>query len=102
MTTIPTEGFLGQLHADDAQALMDKGRRRRCPAGSLLFMEGDEAQTVLFLLEGQVKILITSSAGREVVLDVVYSPENHKARHTLAPRSKDGACPNRANFSCKT
>ena len=75
MTTIPTEGFLGQLHADDAQALMDKGRRRRCPAGSLLFMEGDEAQTVLFLLEGQVKISITSSAGREVVLDVLGSGE---------------------------
>lgn len=71
MTTIPTEGFLGRLHADDAQALMDKARRRRYPAGSFLFMEGDDAHTVLFLLEGQVKISITSSAGREVVLDVL-------------------------------
>lgn len=71
MTTILTEGFLGRLRADDAQALMDRSRRRRLPAGSLLFLEGDDAHTVLFLLEGQVKILITSSAGREVVLDVL-------------------------------
>ncbi|TML11221.1 MAG: Crp/Fnr family transcriptional regulator [Actinobacteria bacterium] len=71
MTTITTEGFLGRLPADDAQALMERSRRRRLPAGSVLFLEGDDAHTVLFLLEGQVKILITSSAGREVVLDVL-------------------------------
>jgi len=71
MTTIPTEGFLGRLDAEDAQALMDRSRRRRLPSGSLLFLEGDDAHTVLFLLEGQAKILITSGAGREVVLDVL-------------------------------
>ena len=71
MTATPTDGFLGRLHADDAAALMASSRRRRFPAGSLLFLEGDDAHTVLFVIEGQVKILITSTGGREVVLDVL-------------------------------
>jgi CRP/FNR family cyclic AMP-dependent transcriptional regulator len=52
------------------EALVDSGRRRRHPAGSILFFEGDPAHDVLLVLEGEVKLERTV-ADRSMILDVL-------------------------------
>jgi CRP-like cAMP-binding protein len=37
----------------------------------VLFSEGDEAHEVIVLLEGSIKVVSTTSAGRELILDVL-------------------------------
>jgi CRP/FNR family cyclic AMP-dependent transcriptional regulator len=68
-------GFLARLGADEAAALLSLGRRRRYPARSPVFFEGDDAHEVLIIHSGQVKVTLTSLEGREVVLDVLGAGE---------------------------
>ncbi|MBA3742221.1 Crp/Fnr family transcriptional regulator [Sporichthya sp.] len=46
------------------------GTRRGYPAGAILFMEGDVAHEAVVLLEGDLKVVVGSADGRDVVLDV--------------------------------
>ncbi len=62
--------FLAGLSAEEAGELIRLGSRRRYPAGSTLFVEGDSAHEVLVLLDGSVKVSVGSVEGREVILDV--------------------------------
>ena len=64
-------GFLASLGAPAAVEFERLGRRRRVPAGEMLFLEGDRADEVLVLLAGEVKISVGSLEGREVILDVL-------------------------------
>ncbi len=65
------EPFLDRIVADDRAALLSLGRRNEYPRGQVLFFEGDPGHDVLLLLEGQVKVSMTSRSGREVILDVI-------------------------------
>jgi CRP/FNR family transcriptional regulator, cyclic AMP receptor protein len=62
--------YLGQLSADDGDALCALGRRRGYPARATILYEGDEPHEVLVVRTGEVKVA-TSIDGREVVLDVL-------------------------------
>lgn len=62
--------FLGELPADAAEELRALGARRRFPAGSVLFFEGDPAHEALVLLSGEVKVSVGSTEGKEIVLEV--------------------------------
>ena len=64
-------GFLEGVDEATAAALRGAGRLRRYPKGSLLFAEGDPAHEVLVISNGAVKVVITATSGREVVLDVL-------------------------------
>jgi CRP/FNR family cyclic AMP-dependent transcriptional regulator len=64
------EELLGRMPPDAVAEFERLGARRRFPAGSTLFIEGDPAHEVLVLLGGVVKVSVGSSEGREVVLDV--------------------------------
>src|SRR5205823_6158659 len=63
-------GFLAGLEPQAAAELRRLGTRRRYPAGTTLFLEGDPAHEALVLLAGEVKVLVGSAEGREVILDV--------------------------------
>jgi CRP-like cAMP-binding protein len=63
--------FLKTLSPEAADELRRLGARRRFPAGSTLFLEGDPAHEVLILLTGEVKVSVGSVEGREVILDVL-------------------------------
>ncbi|NIS30447.1 MAG: Crp/Fnr family transcriptional regulator, partial [Actinobacteria bacterium] len=54
------EPFLDRIVADDRAALLSLGRRNEYPRGQVLFFEGDPGHDVLLLLEGQVKVSMTS------------------------------------------
>ena len=68
---VADEGFLAILSEADREALVGAGHVRNFPAGQVLFSEGDEAHEVIVLLEGSIKVVSTTSAGRELILDVL-------------------------------
>ena len=62
--------FLAQLPPAAADELRRLGARRRFPAGTMLFLEGDLAHEALVLLSGEVKVSVGSAEGKEIVLEV--------------------------------
>lgn len=68
MAVMITESWLS---AQDLDALRGLGGRRRLPAGSFLFLEGDDPGNVFIIDAGMVKVSTTSSDGREVILAVL-------------------------------
>jgi CRP-like cAMP-binding protein len=63
--------FLSGLAPGVEVELRGLGVRRRFPAGSAVFIEGDTAHEALLLVEGTVKITVTALDGKEVILDVL-------------------------------
>jgi CRP-like cAMP-binding protein len=63
--------FVDRLLQADLEQLRRLGSRRRLPAGSVIFLEGDEPHDVVLLEAGQVRINVTGSEGGEIVLDVL-------------------------------
>ncbi len=63
-------GFLSRLD-DEARATLAKlGRRRRCDAGTTLFLEGEVGASVIIVHSGRIKVFATSHNGVERVLAV--------------------------------
>ena len=62
--------FLSHLTEDDRDALVQAGRRKRVPARSRVFDEGDAGYEVLILEQGAVKLTRMSTEGREIVIAV--------------------------------
>jgi CRP-like cAMP-binding protein len=60
--------FLSLLAPDDREAVEAVAMRRRYPRGSILLHSGDDAASVLVLLEGRVKVCAPSPEGRDAVL----------------------------------
>jgi CRP/FNR family transcriptional regulator, cyclic AMP receptor protein len=63
-------GLLGRLSPAAAAAMSERGVRRRLPAGSVLFHEGDPSDRFVVLLQGRVKASSWSLDGREVLLNL--------------------------------
>jgi CRP/FNR family transcriptional regulator, cyclic AMP receptor protein len=68
-----TELF-GHLNEDALRSLASKGTRRRHKKGELIFRQGDEGRSVYVLLEGLVKIFLTSERGDEMLLVTLQAP----------------------------
>jgi CRP-like cAMP-binding protein len=62
------QGFVAALDDRDRADLLGLGSRRRYRSGTALFFEGDRSDFVVVLREGRVKVLCTTSGGRELVL----------------------------------
>ena len=62
--------FLDALTETEADDLRAVGRRRTYGANVTLFHQGDEAGPVLVLLDGRVKVVALTPAGREVIVAV--------------------------------
>jgi CRP/FNR family cyclic AMP-dependent transcriptional regulator len=71
MPTEDADGFLQHLDELDRAVLLQAGRRRPMSSGEVLFREGDDADEVLVLLSGIVKVWVLSGSGRSVILDVL-------------------------------
>ncbi|MGQ0631123.1 MAG: Crp/Fnr family transcriptional regulator [Sporichthyaceae bacterium] len=63
-------GFLDRVGTELARELTASGTRRRYPAGAVLFLEGDVAHEAMVLMSGDLKVMVASADGRDVVLDV--------------------------------
>ncbi len=71
----PTAGFLARVGDERAAELFAIGTRRGYPAGATLFMEGDAAHEAIVVLQGDLKVVVASVDGRDVVLDVFGAGE---------------------------
>jgi CRP-like cAMP-binding protein len=63
--------FLGRLDPSDRADLLALGGERRFPQGAHVIVQGDHSDTVFVLLEGLVKVVLTTPGGRSVVLGVL-------------------------------
>jgi CRP-like cAMP-binding protein len=64
------DGFLATLTAADTEALASWGRVRRFRRGSMLFQEGEQAEHVLLVRSGTVKVSSYTEDGKEIMLAV--------------------------------
>ena len=64
------EAFAGAVLEADWAALLDRGRRRRYPRDSRVFCQGDPSDFVIVILEGRVKLVVTTEDGDEPLLGV--------------------------------
>jgi CRP/FNR family transcriptional regulator len=59
------------LSDDDRRRVLSAGRERELAKGEILFHEGDPAESLCAVLSGRVKLVRTSSKGRELLLHMV-------------------------------
>ena len=60
--------LLARLPDADLDALASRGRRRRFPAGAVIFHEGDDGDGLYVLVEGRVRLTMLSGGGSEATL----------------------------------
>lgn len=66
---LPEQSLLHALDADELARLLREAREHSAKKGKALLEQGDEGDFLLILLEGQVRITVYTSNGREIVLD---------------------------------
>lgn len=62
--------FFDRLGEEDREAMLELGTVRSYAKGESLFFEGDQSGDVFVLLEGEVKIIVAATDGREIVLAI--------------------------------
>lgn len=67
---------LKQLEPAVRDTLIARARHAHVPAGTLIFGPGHEANDLLLLIEGTVRVQQTSESGREIVLYRVHGGES--------------------------
>ena len=67
-TAKPAATFFAGLSEPERQALFALGIRRRYPRGTSIFHERQEADSVVLILAGYLKVTRATSAGREALL----------------------------------
>jgi CRP/FNR family cyclic AMP-dependent transcriptional regulator len=63
-------GFTPGLSEAERTALLVAGRQRKYPRNARVFCEGDRSDFVVMIIEGRVKILVTTREGGESVLGI--------------------------------
>jgi len=58
------------------EGVAEQATERRYRKGEFLFLEGDPGQALFVLVEGHVKVFVTSNQGEELVLVTVGPPES--------------------------
>jgi CRP-like cAMP-binding protein len=66
---LPEHSLLRALEPGELQELLAQARASKARKGEALIRQGDEGNTLLILLEGQVRITVYSANGREIVLE---------------------------------
>ncbi len=61
-------GFFAQFAREDADALRAASIQERVKPGEEIFRRGDEAARLYWVEKGQVRVVVTSPAGRELVI----------------------------------
>jgi len=70
LRTTDNAAFLWALTPDELEALTESGRRQRYPKGAPMFVEGEQSDRVLAILDGRVKVSLVTADGKEVLLAV--------------------------------
>lgn len=81
----------GQAHHQLIADLAKLGSKRKIRKGSLVVAEGDEDQSLIIILQGQMRVFLTGDSGKELTLGV------HAEGEFLGELSLDGS-PRSANI----
>jgi CRP-like cAMP-binding protein len=63
--------LLARLSSEDMRALASRGRMRSYRAGTTIFAEGEPGDSLHVIVEGRVRITVTSGAGEEATVAMV-------------------------------
>lgn len=63
--------LLARLPQQDMRALASRGRMRAYPAGTTIFSEGERGDSLHVVVEGRVRITVTSGSGDEATVAMV-------------------------------
>ena len=63
--------LLARLPAEDMRALASKGRMRNYSAGTTVFSEGEKGDSLHVVVDGRVRITVTSGSGDEATVAMV-------------------------------
>ncbi len=74
MRAIGETPLFAALAKEDLRAIAERVTERRLRPGEVLFAEGDKCAGLHVLIAGNVKICITSSCGRELMLAIESAP----------------------------
>lgn len=69
--SVASSAVLGCLDEADRERLLDRGRRRSYPPRAALFHKGDPGSFMAVVLQGCVRIRVSSAEGREMVLNMI-------------------------------
>ena len=69
--TLAVAGFASALPEHERAELLARGHQRRYPRNARVFCEGDSSDFVIVILEGRVKIVVTTEDGNETLLAYV-------------------------------
>ncbi len=67
--------LLDQIDAVERTQLLALGTERRFNDGQLIFQRGDPGNSMMLVLQGQVKISILSEEGRELIFNIIQPGE---------------------------
>jgi CRP/FNR family cyclic AMP-dependent transcriptional regulator len=65
-----SDGFWDLLDQQQRQTLREAGRRHEHPPGTVLLSEGEDAESVLVLLSGRVKVVALGASGHQSLLAI--------------------------------
>ena len=60
--------LLARLPEEDVRALASRGRVRSYPSGTVIFQEGDPGDSLYIVIEGSVRIVVSSAKGEEATV----------------------------------
>ncbi|MCC7365743.1 MAG: Crp/Fnr family transcriptional regulator [Dehalococcoidia bacterium] len=63
--------LLARLPPEDMRALASKGRMRSFPSGTTIFSEGEKGDSLHVVVDGRVRITVTSGSGDEATVAMV-------------------------------
>jgi len=86
---LPLPCFDG-LGESELRALLDHAVLRTVPKNTIVVSEGDETDTVFFILSGRIKIYLSDAAGKEVVINI-QGPGDYFGEMSLEPGGRSAS-----------
>lgn len=78
------------LTENELRALLAKATQRTVPKNAILVTEGDETDTVFFVLDGRIKVFLSDASGKEVVINV-QGPGEYFGEMSLEPGGRSAS-----------
>lgn len=66
--------LFSELETDELELVAGAARRVRFPRGSIVFQEGDQADFLLVIVKGRVKVTLLGEAGQETIINLLGPP----------------------------
>ena len=59
------------LSEDELKSIAERAIRKKFPRDSIIVQEADEGDSLMIILSGQVKVVLISEDGKEIILSIL-------------------------------